>query len=256
MRAVYVIAGGMVKELIRKKDFYVLFILMLALLGFLSSQSFFQIEGISRYIRDFGYSMVVIFSFLITVMTAAKQLPSEIESKTIYPLLAKPINRKTIILGKYFGSVFVSILAFTALYAMYLVFYMATGEKKVLSLLAEGYLMGGLFLSLVAALVIFFSTFLTMSANVAISILLYFMINGFSQELRNLSYLSKGAASYVAGAIFYVIPHFDFYDMRVRLTHSWDALPAWIILAVSAYTIVYAYFLLHISGMIFGKKKL
>ena len=65
MRTIWAIAKVSINELIRKKDFYVLFIFMLVMLGFLSIQNFFDIEGITRYVRDFGYTLVMLFSFII-----------------------------------------------------------------------------------------------------------------------------------------------------------------------------------------------
>ena len=55
MRSIWAIVSSMIKELVRKKDFYVLLIFLLVLLVTLASQTIFHIEGISRYLKDFGY---------------------------------------------------------------------------------------------------------------------------------------------------------------------------------------------------------
>ena len=129
MRTILCLAGGMVKELLRKKDFYVLFILMIVLLVFLSLQTFFDVEGISRYIRDLGYTLVMLFSFIIAVTFCAKQLPSEIASGTIYPLLAKPVSRFKVVLGKFCGGFIVSAVSFTLFYGIFAIFcFIGAGE--------------------------------------------------------------------------------------------------------------------------------
>ncbi|MGB2599665.1 MAG: ABC transporter permease subunit [Candidatus Omnitrophota bacterium] len=255
MRAVWAIACGMIKELIRKKDFYVLLIFMLVLLGFLSSQNFFQIEGISRYVRDFGYSLLMFFSFIVAVTFTAKQLPSEIESRTIYPLLAKPLSRHTVILGKFCGGVTVSIISFTIFYAIFTGFYMTGGEGKSLILLGQGFIFGILFLCMVTALVMFFSNFMTMSANVTLSFLLYLTIGGFSDSLRGIVLFSKGVISTLYGALYYLLPHLEFFDLRIRITHAWDPLPMWVVLSVSGYTFIYCFALLYFAGYVFGRKR-
>ncbi|MDP8299829.1 MAG: ABC transporter permease subunit [Candidatus Tantalella remota] len=256
MRAVWAIACGMIKELIRKKDFYVLLIFMLILLGFLSYQNFFDIGGVSRYVRDLGYSLVMFFSFITAVTFTAKQLPSEIAARTIYPLLAKPLSRQTIIMGKFFGGVLVSGLSFTIFYAIFTGFYMTGGEGKSLVLLAQGYLFGLLFLCLVTALVMFFSNFLTMSANIVLSFLLYISIGGLADSLREIALFSKGIISVLYGAIYYFLPHLEFFDLRTRITHAWDPLPLWVVFSLSGYTVIYCCALLYLSGYMFERKRL
>ena len=176
MRAVLAIAGGVMKELMRKKDFFVLLIFMFVILGIMATQNFFQIEGVTRYIRDIGYSLVMLFSLLIAVIFSARQFPVEIESRTIYPLLSKPLSRLTIILGKFLGCIFISVISFTLYFGVYLLFSIAETGGGNLTLLGQSYLFGVLFLCLVSAMVLFFSNFLTMSANVTLSFLIYFII--------------------------------------------------------------------------------
>ena len=255
MRAVWAIACGMIKELIRKKDFYVLLIFMLVLLGFLSYQNFFQVEGISRYVRDFGYSLLMFFSFIIAVTFTAKQLPSEIEARTIYPLLAKPLSRQTIVLGKFCGGVMVSVISFTIFYSIFTAFYMTGGEDKSLVLLGQGFIFGVLFLCMVTALVMFFSNFMTMSANVTLSFLLYLTIGGLSDSLREIALFSKGVIAMAYGALYYLLPHLEFFDLRTRITHAWDPLPLWVVLSTTGYTLIYCFALLYFAGYIFGRKR-
>lgn len=255
MMTVLAIARAMLKELIRKKDLYVLVILMLALLGFLFYQDFFGIENISRYIKDIGYSLVTLFSFIIAVTFMARQIPQEIESRTIYPLLAKPVTRYSVILGKFAGGAIVSTGAFSVFYGIFVFFCSMAGGPLDTALLLQGYMMGLLFLVLVNALVMLFSTFLTTSANVTLTFLLYIIIGGSSGQLRNMALFSEGASSFLYGTLYYLIPHFEFFDLRVRIAHSWDALPGWVVAAVSLYTFIYCWGLLYLSSLIFKRKR-
>jgi ABC-type transport system involved in multi-copper enzyme maturation permease subunit len=255
MRTIRAIASGMRIELVRKKDFYVLFIFLIVLMLFLSSQQYFQIEGIARYIRDFGYTMVMLFSFIIAVTFAAKQIPSEIESRTIYPLLAKPLSRYAVVLGKFCGASAVAILSFSIFFGTYAFFYKISGGGSAI-LLWQAFFFGALFLALTSALVVFFSNFLTVSANVTLNLLAYAAILGFSAQLRELVLYSKGLVSAAWGSLFYLLPHFDFYDLRIRITHEWDPLAAWVVISVTVYTLVYCFMLLYFAGLIFRRKKL
>jgi len=256
MSAILPITIVSIKEFIRRKDFYVFLILLIVLLGVSCIQSFFQIEGISRYIRDVGYSLVILFSFLVAVTFSARQLPREIESHTIYPLLAKPISRRTVILCKFCASAVVSTISFLLLFLTFMFFDIlkAGGMDPVLFL--QSVVFGALFLCMICAVVIFFSTFMTFSANVTISILIYLIITGFSDSLRDFALYSKGFISYCSQVVYYLIPHFDFFNLRVRITHEWNALPFWVVAAVFVYTLIYCSFLIYLAGSIFGRKKL
>ncbi len=256
MRAIFTIACVMIKELIRKKDFYVLLIFLLTLLIFLSSQSFFQIEGINRYIRDFGYSLLMFFSFIIAVTFTAKQIPAEIENRTIYPLLAKPLSRYAVVLGKCLGGIIVSVISFTVFYILYMNFYMIGGTTDTWILVGQGYLFGVLFLCMVSSLVVFLSNAMTVSANITLMFLLYIGIGTLAEPLRDLILLSKGAGALLYGAMYYVLPHFEFFDLRIRITHAWDPLPMWVVFAVIGYAVIYSTALLCSAGYMFNKKRL
>jgi ABC-type transport system involved in multi-copper enzyme maturation permease subunit len=256
MRAIFAIAYGIMKELVRKKDFYVLLIFMLVLMGLLVSQTFFQMEGITRYIKDFGYTLVMFFSFIIAVTFTAKQIPAEIESRTIYPLLAKPLSRRAVILGKYLGGSLVSIISFTIFFTVFAIFDITSGSGGNFLLLTQGFILGVLFLFLVTAIVVFFSNFMTTSANVTLSFLIYIIIGGFSDSIREAALFSKGIMAVVCSTIYYLVPHFDFFDMRVRITHAWDPLAGWVVLAVTAYTVIYCTALIYFSGVIFDRRRL
>jgi len=256
MRAIASMVREMLLELLRKKDFYVLFILMLVLFGLLSAQTFFDIEGISRYMRDFGYTLVMLLSFIVCVTFSARQIPSEIESGTIYPLLAKPVSRSMLVLGKFWGAVVISVITFTLYFGVFVLFCFTEAGRAEVVLLMQSFLFGIMFLSVVSALTVFFSVFLTTSANVAITFLIYFFVISFSDLLRDAVLAGKGIASVGFGIIYYLLPHFDFFDLRVRITHAWDPLPLWVVVAVTAYTVVYCAGLLFFAGRIFGRKKL
>ncbi|MBL7073387.1 MAG: ABC transporter permease subunit [Candidatus Omnitrophica bacterium] len=256
MTAICPIVFATIKEFIRRKDFYVLLILFCVLLTISSMQNFFQIENVSRYVRDVGYSLTVFFSFLIAVTVSAGQLPREIENKTVYPLLAKPISRRMVVFSKFCASAAVSVLSFLLFFIAFLAFdVMKTGGLNPL-LFAQAAIFGTLFLCMVCAFVIFLSTFMTFAANITVSILTYLFITGFSDSLRDFSIYTKGAAAICSEIVYYLIPHFDFFNIRIRLTHEWGTLPLWVIASVGAYTVTYSFFLLYFAGVIFGRKKL
>lgn len=244
-----------IKHLVRRKDLYVLLVFLLTILFLLVRQTHFGLEGVNRYLVDLGYTLSMFFSVIITVVFTARQLPREIESKTIYPLLAKPLTRQKVMVMKYAGSYIVSAICFTVFYAVFSVFYFLYTQANP-ALFFQGYLLGLLLLCLLAAFVLFFSTFMTMGANVSVSLLLYLGLSSYMHTLMDLVLDSSGWFSWAVNIVYYILPHFEFFDMRVRLTHQWDALPGWVMIAIFFYTLVYSFLLVRAGAVIFRRKRL
>jgi len=247
MRQIWVIAQNTIKALIRKKDFYVFLILLLVLLVWQGSQSFFGVGDMSRYLKDIGFSCIWLFSLIISVTFSAKQVPEEIDRRTIYPLLAKPISRPQFIIGRFLGSVLASSAAYSV---FYLVFYSSAlfkGEGISPMLVLQSYVLGICFLSLVCAISMFLSGFLTLSAAIIFSFIIYFCIVWFVDVLRAAALHSAGLKSAISNIIYYIIPHYEFYDLRVRLVHSWEPLPTWIFFVIILYTAIYTSIMLSFS---------
>ena len=133
---------------------------------------------------------------------------------------------------------------------------MTTGEEQSPVLLGQGYVFGILFLCIVTALVMFFSSFMTMSANITLTFLIYIIIGGFSDSLKGILLGSKGLAAALYGILYYLLPHLEFFDLRIRITHAWDPLPMIMVLYVFGYAVIYCCALLYSAGYIFRRKKL
>src|SRR5207245_1905058 len=97
------IAGVVLKELYRRKDFYVLFILTALITLVLGSVNFFGETQTVRYLKEVCLFLIWVASLVIAVTTTARQIPSERENRTLYPLLAKPVTRQQVLLGKFLG---------------------------------------------------------------------------------------------------------------------------------------------------------
>src|SRR6185312_3750231 len=97
------IASIVVKELYRRKDFYVLFVLTAVITLLMRSLNFFNDDKIVRYLKEICLLLIWISALAIAVGTSARQIPSERENRTIFPLLAKPVTRWHVVVGKFMG---------------------------------------------------------------------------------------------------------------------------------------------------------
>ena len=90
MKNIFAVAGIVIKELYRRKDFYVLFILTVLICLVMASVNIFNDKQIVRYLKELCLLLIWISSLVIAVSTMARQLYVEKESRPIFPLLAKP----------------------------------------------------------------------------------------------------------------------------------------------------------------------
>src|SRR5512133_1759726 len=106
MNTVLALTGVVVKELYRRKDFYVLFVLTALITLLMGSVNFFHDKNIVRYLKEICLLLIWISALVVAIGTTARQLPAERENRTIFPLLAKPVSRGQVVLGTFVGCWF------------------------------------------------------------------------------------------------------------------------------------------------------
>src|ERR1700722_1037071 len=103
MNAILAVANVVVKELYRRKDFYVLFILTVLMTLVMASANLFNNDRISGYLKEICLLLIWVSTLVMAVSTAARQMPAERENRTLFPLLAKPVTRAQVLAGKFLG---------------------------------------------------------------------------------------------------------------------------------------------------------
>ncbi|HUE40361.1 MAG TPA: ABC transporter permease subunit [Chthoniobacterales bacterium] len=119
------IATNTLTELTRQKVFYVLFIFALVLIGSSVFMARFTFQEEFQILKDVSLGAMSIFSSLLAVIASARLISQDIEDRTIYTILAKPVPRFEYVLGKLAGVVLllaISIAAMAVLFAAVLYF--------------------------------------------------------------------------------------------------------------------------------------
>lgn len=102
LHAIRLITRAVWIEAIRRKDLWVVVFLMGL---FVVGGGIFRLlrEGTpaeSQFLMNLGMTVAWNLSAVLTVFFGGRQIPSEIENRTLYPLLAKPVRRIDLIIGK------------------------------------------------------------------------------------------------------------------------------------------------------------
>lgn len=173
------IALNTFKEIVRNKFLYLILVFAFLFIIFSISLWKLTIWEDNKVVVDFGIAMIEIFWFVWVLFVWSQLLFKEIEWKTIFLILSKPIKRYEFILGKFFGFSFVIFLITflqSILYIWVLFFKWISIEPLIIFSLIFIFLK----LIILVALVLFFSTFMSNILTIIISILVYFISHSFS----------------------------------------------------------------------------
>ncbi|MES2707562.1 MAG: hypothetical protein V4726_13275 [Verrucomicrobiota bacterium] len=120
---VLTIAGGTFTQLVRMKVFYFMAIFAVAVIAASFAFADLETEGQLKLLKDVSLAAMSLFSMLFAIAGTALLLPRDIEDRTIYTILCKPVPRLEYLLGKLLGVVwliFISLLLMDALFSLVL----------------------------------------------------------------------------------------------------------------------------------------
>ena len=242
MRVILAIARLLIKEIFRKKDFFVVLILTGGILFYASQLKFYNVENVVRYLMEIGLALIFFFSVILTVSLAARQYPSEVHDRTLSVLMAKPVSRGQFILGKFLGVSLAGISCFFIFLLLFTAITLKQSDKFSFVIFVQtGYLFC-LNLILLSAMAVGLSFYLTSSANIAICVILYFLMTIYGPSVKQVHY-----------TLYYLLPHFEFFDLRQRLIHQWAPISAGLMGFLTVYTLVYTTFFLLTGWLRFRK---
>jgi ABC-type transport system involved in multi-copper enzyme maturation permease subunit len=261
MRSVAWIAVNVFRESVRDKVLYNLVAFAVLLMG--ASYLIGQLTAGQdvKIIKDLGLVATSVFGLFIAVFIGIGLVSKEVERKSIYSLLAKPIERHQLVLGKYAGLVLtlaVNLSVMTvALYGV--LAYMAWTSDPLAAKAWETPAMlkaiGLTFveLAVVTAIALFFSTFSTPLLSAALTFGL-FVAGRFSTDLRNFDQIvDSRAAALLARTVYWVLPNLLPFDVRSQVVHG-QPVPLSYVALTAASGVLYIGALLIAAMLIFSKR--
>lgn len=243
MRKIFSVAGLLIKEIFRKKDFYVALVFLILVLSYAAQMRFYNTSGSYRYLLDIGLGLGLFFSVFLTAALAARQFPSEIQNKTCQILLSKPISRLEVLLGKFAGSFIAGAFCLVIFFFTLIGFTLFRTQDLLWTTGFQTFYLFTLVLFILASISVLFSFFLTPAANTSIVFLLFMGITAYGSQLKK-----------SLGYFYYAVPHFGFFDMRQRFIHGWGPLSWELLLFLTAYAFLYASLFIFIAWLLFRKK--
>ncbi len=255
MRRAGVVAWNTFREAVRDRVLYNL--VFFALLMMAAAVAVGQISiGIDQtVIVSLGLSAISAIGLLISVFLGVALVSKEMDKRTLYALLAKPVRRWEFLLGK-FGGLVLTLAVNTAAMAVGLLLVMIyvkhTLERSDAAVLVAVYFIL-LKLALIVALALLFSCFTTPLLAILFTAGLY-IVGLYVQELRNLPVqVMSPAMSAFTKWLSYVLPNFENYNVMAMAAHG-RAVPGALILQNTLYTVVYCAIVLTAAAVVFSRR--
>jgi ABC-type transport system involved in multi-copper enzyme maturation permease subunit len=256
MRNIFAVAGIVIKELYRRKDFYVLFILTVLICLVMASVNIFNDNEIVRYLKELCLLLIWISSLVIAVTTTARQIPAEQEQRTLLPLLAKPLTRTQLVFGKFLGCWLACGLVLLCFYAFFGALAASREHTWPLLNYFQAAFLHWVMLGVVVALTLLGSlVFAAPSSNSTICLVFVVTILCVGRYLDAVALSLSEPFRSIIYVVYFAIPHLEIpFEMRNLIVHDWPLID-WKFIALDAlYLLAYAAAFLVAACLVFRRK--
>ena len=265
MRAVRTVAVNVFRESVRDRVPYnlVLFSVLLIASSYLIGQ--LTAGQDVKIIKDLGLAAISVFGLFIAIFIGIGLVSKEVERRSIYALLSKPVSRSQFIAGKYAGLVLTLAVNVTVMAAaLYLLLAYMTWVQPTAGLAGsetpgvDPALLKALFLifvelMLVTALALFFSTFSSPILSAALTFGLY-VAGHFNADLKNFDkVVDSRPAIWLARGVYHVLPDLSAFDVKTEVVHGLPVTAGYLA-STAAYGLAYIAALLLVATFVFSRR--
>jgi ABC-type transport system involved in multi-copper enzyme maturation permease subunit len=265
MRATLAIALNVFRESVRDKVLYNLVLFAVGLIG--ASYLLGQLTAGQdvKIIKDLGLAATSVFGLFIAVFIGIGLVSKEVERRTVYSLLAKPVRRHQLVVGKFAGlalTLTVNIAAMAV--ALYVVLaYLSWGVPADVQrawgapaldpalLKAMGLILVELWL--VTGIALFFSTFSTAMLS-AVFTIGFFVAGHWSADLKNFDQVvDSPMAAHLARGLYWLLPNLASFDVKAQVVHG-QPVPFAYLALTALYGTLYIGALLVAAAAVFARR--
>jgi ABC-type transport system involved in multi-copper enzyme maturation permease subunit len=265
LRTVATVAMSVFRESVRDKVLYnlVAFAVLLMAASYLIGQ--LTAGQDIKIIKDLGLAAIATFGLMIAVFIGIGLVWKEVERRSIYSLLTKPLSRGEFIVGKYCGlglTLAVNVVVMVVAWYAVLGYMAASVPAEVRAAWAAPATDPGMLravglilveLMLVTAIALFFSTFSSPFLSAGLTLGLW-VIGHFNADLKNFeSVVDSRAAAWLAHGLYYVLPNFSAFDIKQQVVYA-QPIPAAYLATTALYGVIYIALLLVASVAVFSRR--
>lgn len=245
------IALNTFRENLRDKLLYNLLIFALLMIGSSLLLMRLTLGEFHRLLLDIGLGSVNIFSVLIAIFVGIGLVSKEIDKKTIYTIVSKPVARLEFLLGKFFGLTITLLVNMLIMTAGLLTVLMAQSVPiEAVLFKAIGLIL--LECMVVTAVALLCSTFTSATLSAIFTLAIY-VIGHLTADLKTFGQKMDGLGRSVLEGMYYLLPNLERFNLKGNVTHHLDV-PLNDLVLIVAYGMAYAAFLLLLASVIFQRR--
>ena len=257
MRRAGAVALNTFREAVRDRVLYnlVFFALLMMLAAIFVGGISIGIE--EMVIKSLGLSAISVIGLLIAVFIGVGLVYKEMDKRTLYALLAKPVRRWEFLLGKFGGLVLtlaVNTLAMAAgLFAALLYVKHSLERSDAVLLIAIYFIL--LKLTLVVALALLFSCYSSPLLAILYTSALY-IAGLFVEEIRTFHFATPSPAmEALLRGLSYLLPNFENFNVMAAAAHGRE-IPGALVFENTAYAALYSVIVLLVAAAVFSRRNL
>lgn len=257
-RQIWLVARGVWLEALRRKEIYMIVLMGCLLLAGLGQVRFFGLESLSKFYRETALHLMSWTTAFTVIVLASRQLPREFETRTIYPLLARPLHRGTFIMGKLLGVWGAGAFCYGLFLVIYVVGSLAMGAPLYAMLLFQHSLLQLEMFLVLASVCFLLSILVNLDAAITFGSIFYIS----SSTLANLFNMMYDSASaplrLLIRVLTWLLPQFMLFDLSEKNVHGevWGPVPLWVIGQLTLYTCLFSGVYLLITLLLFRRRAL
>ncbi len=240
---VVAVAANTFRESVRERVLYnlVLFAVVMTFSSLVLGE--LSIRQDEKIVKDLGLASIDVFGTLIALFVGVGLIRKEIERRSLYPLLCKPLSRGEFLIGKFLG------LSFTLLVNVALMTLGVFGALLLAGRPADLHLLTAIYaiylgLLLTVGLALFFSTLASSQLLATLWTFSLVVAGRFSDVVRNMQQVTS-VPRWLSETLYYLLPNYRNFDLKARAVYGEAVSPdllAWIT----------AYAALYLSAVLFG----
>ena len=247
------IALNTFKEAIRDKIFYNLLIFALLVIVASVLIGYLSVGQNEKFIKDIGLAAISFFGVLTAILVGISLVYKEIDRKTAYTIISKPVHRYEFLLSKYFGLCLTLLVNVAVMTLFLFIVIWWRGYSSNISLL-KAVLLIFFELTLLTSIALLFSTFSSPTLSAIFTIAIY-VIGNLTSDLKEIGKAAKNEFSrYLIDLCYYALPNFSNFNIRTEAVHNINISNTDIVM-VLLYSLLYTGIVLFISILSFQRRE-
>lgn len=258
MKSVWLIAGSVLIEAVRRKEIYAIIVIALILIAGVMSIDFFQMTGLFKFYFEVALKIMSISTALLVIVMSASQLSREFENRTIYTLLAKPVSRLTFMAGKLLGILMAAAFCFGLFMLIFVIGTYYLGAKIYWTHFLEYVYLQLIMMAVLANLGFLLSLLMNLDAAITLGVVFFITSNIYTTGISYIyDYVNKVGQAILL-FLNYAIPQITLFDFSEKTVHAdvWDPLSLKVMIYLSLYALFFIALYFTLSFIVFRRKAL